>query len=79
MSEAETSEASDFLSETILEEKLLDLWPDHPCLYDVRSATFMDRGKREDTFHDMAMKLNKSGTLLSYCKFRRLTSQTFMS
>ena len=29
--------AETLLSEIMLEEKLVELWPDHGCLYDVRS------------------------------------------
>ena len=54
---------SDYMSEAIVEEKLLDIWPEHPCLYDVRCPSFKDRVKRDDAFRDIATKLNKSGRL----------------
>ncbi len=55
------AETNEYVIETLLEEKLLDLWPDYPCLYDIRSPTFEDRGKREDAIMDITIKLNKSG------------------
>ena len=35
------------LSEIMLEEKLVELWPDYGCLYDVRSPDFKNRDKRQ--------------------------------
>ena len=31
----------------MLEEKLVELWPEYSCLYGVRSSDFKNRGKRE--------------------------------
>ena len=52
---------SDFVNETILEEKLLEIWPEHPCLYDVRSSAFKDRRKREEAIQTIAETLNMNG------------------
>ncbi len=52
---------SNFLSEAILEESLVDLWPDYPCLYDVRSPEFKDRVKRDSAIHEIAEKLEQEG------------------
>ena len=57
---------SDYMSEAIGEEKLLGIWPEHPCLYDVRCPSFNDRVKRDEAFRDIATKLNKSGRLHMY-------------
>ncbi len=53
------AETNEYVNETLLEEKLLDIWPDYPCLYDVRSPIFKNREKREDAIIDTAFRLNK--------------------
>lgn len=35
------------LSEVMLKEKLVELWPEYSCLYDVRSSDFKNRDRRE--------------------------------
>eukprot|EP00794_Sanderia_malayensis_P003897 gene3897-4441_t len=45
---------SEFLNEAILEEKLVDLWPEYPCVYDVRSPNFKDRVRRDMAIHEIA-------------------------
>ena len=35
------------LSEVVLENKLVELWPQYSCLYDVRSTEFKNRDRRE--------------------------------
>jgi hypothetical protein len=37
--------SNEVLNEIVAEEKLVEIWPDHPCLYDVRSADFKNRDK----------------------------------
>ena len=34
------------VSESLLEDKIADIWPDYPCLYDVRSRDFKNRDLR---------------------------------
>ena len=55
--------ASEFLNEAILEEKLVDLWQYFLCLYDARSAEFRDRVKRDQAVHEMAEKLEQTSIL----------------
>ena len=49
--------SSVLVAEAILEDKLADIWPDYPCLYDVRSADFRNRDLREKALQEMAEKL----------------------
>ena len=35
------------VADAVLEDKLADLWPDYPCLYDVRCPEFKNRELRE--------------------------------
>ena len=51
------------LNEVMAEEKLVELWPDYPCLYDVRSADFKDRDKRQKALEEIAMAVNQNGNI----------------
>ena len=52
--------AETLLSEIMLEEKLVELWPDYGCLYDVRSPDFKNRDKRQVAIEEIATKLSFS-------------------
>ena len=58
------AEQHDLVEGASLEDKLVDLWPDYPCLYDVRSADFRNRDKRESAFEEIAEKLSQSGDVI---------------
>ena len=47
------------LSEVMLKEKLVELWPEYSCLYDVRSSDFKNKDRREVTMSEIAEKLKK--------------------
>ena len=49
------------LSEVILEEKLVELWPEYTCLYDVSSTEFKNRDRREVAMSEIAEKLGQNG------------------
>ena len=51
------------LNEVMSEEKLVEIWPDHPCLYDVRSADFKDRDKRQKALEEIALAVNQNGNI----------------
>ena len=57
---------SNMVSEVIIEDKLVDLWQDFPCLYDVRSPHFKNRDKREAAFATIAEKLQQTGNSISH-------------
>ena len=52
----------DIVSEMLLEDKLAQLWPDHPCLYDVRSGAFKNRDMRQQAMEEIGRKLDQNGT-----------------
>ena len=56
------------LSEIMLEEKLVELWPDYGCLYDVRSPDFEIPGfeipERQVAIVEFATKLAQNGIIL---------------
>ena len=39
--------ANQLLNEIFTEDKLVQLWPDFPCLYDVQSSDFKNRDLRQ--------------------------------
>jgi hypothetical protein len=51
------SNTSEQLSELLSEEKLVEIWPDYPFLYDVRSAEFKDRDRRQQAMEEIAHNL----------------------
>ena len=52
--------AQSLVQEVVNEEKLIELWPDHPCLHDVRSKDFKSRDKRKKAVADLAQKLEQT-------------------
>ena len=53
---------NDMVNDVLLEDKLVELWPDYPCLYDVRSPEFKNRDLRQLAFEEIAKILNQTGT-----------------
>ena len=51
-----------FISETLNEEKLIELWPEYLCLYDVRRNDFKDRDKREKAISEIISNIFHSTT-----------------
>ena len=52
------------VSEALLEDKLADIWPDYPCLYDVRSRDFKNRDLRDKSMQEIAEKLGQTVKLV---------------
>ncbi|CAB3980481.1 Hypothetical predicted protein [Paramuricea clavata] len=52
--------SNDVLNEIVAEEKLFEIWPDHPCLYDVRSADFKNRDRRQKALEEIAIAVNQN-------------------
>ena len=58
---AGNSEAiNNVMNEYILEDKLVDLWQNYPCLFDVRSPDFKNRDKRLKAHEEIAKELKQS-------------------
>ena len=55
------SNTSEQLSELLSKEKLVEIWPDYPCLYDVRSTEFKDRDRRQQAMEEIARKIAQNG------------------
>ena len=41
------NQTHELVSDVLFEDHLVDTWPQHPCLYDVRSSGFKNRDFRE--------------------------------
>ena len=50
------------VADAVLEDKLADLWPDYPCLYDVQCPEFKNRELRDKAFQKLAEKHGKATT-----------------
>ena len=48
------------LEDIVAEVKLIDIWPNYPCLYDVRLRDCKNQNKREKAIMEMSQKLEKS-------------------
>ena len=51
------NQTHELVSDVLFEDHLVDMWPQHPCLYDVRSSGFKNRDSREKTLEEIAEKL----------------------
>ena len=60
-SEHTSEPRSELVTEAVLEDKLVDIWPEYPCLYDVRSSDFKNRDLRDNALQEMAEKLGQTG------------------
>ena len=54
---------TELVADAILDDKIVDLSPDYPCLYDLRSPDFKNREIREKAFEEIAEKLQKTGKI----------------
>ena len=58
--------AQNVVADIMLEDQIADMWPDYPCLYDVRSPDFKNRDLRESGIQEIAEKVGKTGKRGSY-------------
>ena len=54
--------AGSVVNEAMLEDKLVDLWPDYSCLYDASSQNFKNRDMRDAAMAEIAEKFGENGT-----------------
>ena len=54
---ADQNQTHELVSDVLFEDHLVDMWPQHPCLYDVRSSGFKNRDSREKALEEIAEKL----------------------
>ncbi|KAK2182703.1 hypothetical protein NP493_340g00001 [Ridgeia piscesae] len=49
-----------FICETIAEDKLVAIWEEFPCLYDVRSESFRNRDLRDEAIQTISDEVEQS-------------------
>ena len=55
--------ASEIMNEMLTEDKLVQMWPDFPCLYDVQSSAFKNRNLRQQAMETIVGRhFNKQRT-----------------
>ena len=52
------------VSDALLEDKFVTIWPDYPCLYDVRSVDFRNRDLRQQAMEAIGEQLDQTSTYL---------------
>ncbi|XP_046852702.1 uncharacterized protein LOC124445960 [Xenia sp. Carnegie-2017] len=53
-------QTSEHVADVILEDQLVDIWPEYPCLYDVRSSEFKNRDARDKALQEIAENLGQT-------------------
>ena len=53
----------ELVADAMLEDQIADIWPDYPCLYDVRSTAIKNRDFRKQALQELAEKLGQPGKL----------------
>ena len=61
MTESKMAANSEVVHEYMLEDKIVDIWPNFPCLLDVLSPDFKDRDKRQNALESIAKEVNQTG------------------
>ena len=54
---ADQNQTHELVSDVLFEDHLVDMWPQHPCLYDVSSSDFKNRDSGEKALEEIAEKL----------------------
>jgi hypothetical protein len=60
-----TNDGNNLVNDVLLDDQLVELWPDYPCLYDVRAAEFKNRDLRQQAMEEIAKKLSQTGAYFS--------------
>ena len=55
------SMASEIMNEMLTEDKLVQMWPDFPFLYDVQSPAFKNRDLCQQAMETIAEQVNQNG------------------
>ena len=54
---ADQNQTHELVSDVLFEDHVVDMWPQYPWLYDVRSSDFKNRDSREKALEEIAEKL----------------------
>ena len=58
------------VSDALLEDKFVTIWPDHPCLYDVRSVDFRNRDLLQNAMEAIGEQLDQTSISNISCRFQ---------
>ena len=58
------------VSDALLEDKFVTIWPDYPCLYDVRSVDFRNRDLLQNAMEAIGEKLDQTSISKISCRFQ---------
>ena len=56
--------ANEFVNDFLFENKLVEMWPEYPYLYDVRSPEFKNRDLPQQPMQEMVDNLRQTGVYL---------------
>ena len=60
------------VSDALLEDKFVTIWPDYPCLYDVRSVDFRNRDLLQKAMEAIGEQLDQTSISKISCRFQYL-------
>ena len=58
------------VSESRLEDKFVTIWPDYPCLYDVRSVDYRNRDLLQKAMEAIGEQLDQTSISIISCRFQ---------
>ena len=67
------------VSDALLEDKCVTIWPDYPCLYDVRSVDFRNRDLRQQAMEAIGEQLDQTSISKMSCMFQYLSTPVICS
>ena len=59
LSKIEIAANSEWVADAMLEDQIDDIWPEHSCLYDVRTQDFKNKDVREKAYAEIVEKLGQ--------------------
>ena len=60
------------VSDALLEYKFVTIWPDYPCLYDVRSVDFRNRDLLQKAMEAIGEQLDQTSISKISCRFQHI-------
>ena len=58
------------VSDALLEDTFVNIWPDYPCLYDVRSVDFRNRDLLQKAVEATGEQLDQTSISKISCRFQ---------
>ena len=58
------------VSDALLEDKFVTIWPDYQCFYDVRSVDFRNRDLRQQAMESIGEQLDQTSISIMSCRLQ---------